>query len=283
MKGIRTIFTSAITVALTACALPTQAPAAPTTNLRLATTTSIYETGLLTYLLPGFEKQAGVKVEVVSVGTGQALKLGEDGNVDVVLVHARAQEDAFMKAEHGVRREDVMYDDFVVLGPKDDPSGVKSAKTTADAFKAIATRQTKFISRGDESGTHTKELEIWKTAMIEPKGAWYQSVGQGMGAVLNMADEQLAYTLSDRGTYLARLKTGTQIVIVFEGEKGLFNPYGVLAVNPAKNKQINHHLANKFIDWLIAVETQTKIADFGVAEFGQPLFAPDSRLWRERK
>lgn len=283
MKSIRTIFTSAITVALTACASPTQTPAAPTTNLRMATTTSIYETGLLTYLLPGFEKQAGVKVEVVSVGTGQALRLGEDGNVDAVLVHARAQEDAFMKAEHGVRREDVMYNDFVILGPLDDPVGVKSAKTAADAFKAIATGQATFISRGDKSGTHAKELVIWDSAKIKPTGAWYQSVGQGMGTVLNMAQEKSAYTLSDRGTYLARSNTGTKLSILFEGETGLFNPYGVIAVNPAKNKQINNDLANKFIDWLIAVETQMKIADFGVAEFGQPLFAPDSRLWRERK
>ena len=202
--------------------------------LRLATTTSTQDSGLLEFLLPDFEKQAGVKVDVVAVGTGAAIKLGEDGNADVLLVHARAQEDAFMKAEHGVRREDVMYNDFVIVGPASDPAKIKGMPSAADALKTIAAAGAPFISRGDKSGTHTKELAVWKAAGLEPKGAWYRSAGQGMGAVLNMAQEQQAYTISDRATYLTRAKADLKLVVLVEGDKSLFNPYGVIAVNPRK-------------------------------------------------
>ncbi len=249
----------------------------------MATTTSTYDTGLLTAILPVFEKQAGVKVDVVSVGTGQALKLGEDGNADIVLVHARAQEDAFMKAEHGIRREDVMYNDFVIVGPAADPAGIKGAKTAAEAFALIQSKQALFVSRGDKSGTHTKEIGIWKLAKLEPAGAWYQAVGQGMGAVLTMASEQNAYTLTDRGTYLARKKKGIALEVLVQGEKSLLNPYGVIVVNPAKNPAINAKLAGKFVDWLISIETQRLINDFGKAEFGESLFVADSALWRASK
>ena len=249
-------------------------------KLILATTTSTQDSGLLDVILPIFEAEAGVDVEVIAVGTGQALKLGEDGNADVLLVHARKQEDAFMAAGHGVRREDVMYNDFVIVGPADDPVGVADAASAADAFAKLAAAAAPFISRGDDSGTHSKEKAVWAAAAIEPAGGWYISAGQGMGAVLTMANEQLAYTLSDRATYLARTLEGTDLVILYEGDPLLFNPYGVIAVNPEKSPQIQANLANQFIDWLISVPTQAAIADFGVEQFGVSLFTPDSVVWR---
>ncbi|RLT45323.1 MAG: tungsten ABC transporter substrate-binding protein [Chloroflexi bacterium] len=266
---------------LVGCVAPPP-PQAAAPHLLLATTTSTRDSGLLDFLLPDFEKTHGVFVDVVAVGTGQALKLGEDGNADVLLVHARAKEDDFMAAGHGVRREDVMYNDFVIVGPSADPAGIADGADAAQAFAKIAESQSPFVSRGDDSGTHSKEKAIWQAASIEPAGDWYISAGQGMGAVLTMADEQQAYTLSDRATYLARTLEGTRLVILVEGDSLLFNPYGVIAVNPAKSAKINGALADQFIDWLISVPTQEKIAQFGVAEFSQPLFTPDSQLWRER-
>ncbi|MCB0106138.1 MAG: substrate-binding domain-containing protein [Caldilineaceae bacterium] len=251
-------------------------------HIILATTTSTQDSGLLDVILPAFTAETGITVDVVAVGTGQALQLGEDGNADVLLVHARAREDAFMEAGHGVRREDVMYNDFVLVGPADDPADVRNAESAADAFSRIAAAEAPFVSRGDDSGTHTKEKAVWAAAGIEPAGDWYSSAGQGMGAVLTMANEQLAYTLSDRATYLARTLEGTDLEIVYEGDPILFNPYGVMAVNPDKSEQINNDLANQFIDWLISVPTQEKIAQFGVEEFGSPLFVPDSAPWRAR-
>jgi len=254
--------------------------AAEPQTLVLATTTSTENSGLLAYLLPDFERDYNTQVDVIAVGTGQALKLGEDGNADVLMVHARDLEDAFMEAGHGVRREDLMYNDFVILGPTDDPAGIRGMSSAAEAFQEIAEAQAPFVSRGDESGTHTKEKAIWVAAGIEPTGDWYISAGQGMGAVLTMADEQQAYTLSDRATYLARTLEGTELVILVEGDPVLFNPYGVIAVNPDKGPQIKTELANIFIDWLISVPTQQKIGEFGVEEFGSPLFTPDSAPWR---
>jgi tungstate transport system substrate-binding protein len=261
---------------------PTTAPpSAETQTLILATTTSTENSGLLAYLLPGFEEEYDVQVDVIAVGTGQALEMGENGDADVLLVHARAREDAFMEAGHGVRREDVMYNDFVIVGPETDPAGIQGMTDAAAAFTAIAEAEAPFVSRGDDSGTHTKEKSIWAAAEIEPAGDWYISAGQGMGAVLTMADEQQAYTLSDRATYLARTLEGTDLVILVEGDPILFNPYGVIAVNPNKGEHIKADLANTFIDWLISVPTQEMIAQFGVAEFGAPLFTPDSDPWRE--
>lgn len=251
-------------------------------TITLATTTSTEDSGLLDVILPAFEEQTGVDVEVVAVGTGQALQLGEDGNADVLLVHARAREDAFMDAGHGVRREDVMYNDFVIVGPADDPAGIAGMTDAPAALAAIAAAEAPFVSRGDDSGTHTKEMSLWAAAEIEPAGDWYVSAGQGMGAVLTMADEQQAYTMSDRATYLARTLEGTDLVIVVEGDPLLFNPYGVMAVNPDKNDEIDDALANQFIDWLVAVPAQEMIGEFGVEEFGSPLFTPDSEAWRSR-
>jgi tungstate transport system substrate-binding protein len=248
-------------------------------RLVLATTTSTQDSGLLDYLLPDFEKQFNTKVDVIAVGTGQALQLGKDGNADVLLVHARAQEDAYMAAGDGTRREDVMYNDFVIVGPASDPAGIKGIPTAVDAFKKIAAAQAAFISRGDNSGTNTKELAIWKSTGITPAGKWYISAGQGMGEVLTMADEMGAYTLSDRATYLARTKNGLKLQILVEKDKSLLNPYGVIAVNPNKGPQINAALATEFIDWLISVPVQQKISEFGKADFGISLFIPTSRLW----
>jgi tungstate transport system substrate-binding protein len=251
-------------------------------TLTLATTTSTDNSGLLAAILPDFEEQTGATVEVIAVGTGQALKLGEDGNADVLLVHARAREDAFMGAGHGVRRDDVMYNDFVILGPADDPAGVTGSESAAEALQRIAGAEAIFVSRGDDSGTHTKEKALWASAEVEPTGDWYQAAGQGMGAVLTMADEQQGYTLSDRATYLARTLEGIDLVIVAEGDPVLFNPYGVIAVDPDKNEEINAYLASAYLDWLISMPTQELISEFGMEEFGAPLFTPDSEAWNNQ-
>jgi tungstate transport system substrate-binding protein len=275
------------TTAPTATPVPTAAPeaAAPSETeggkLILATTTSTENSGLLAYLLPDCEQAYGVEVDVIAVGTGQAIALGEDGNADVLMVHARAREDAFMEAGHGVRREDLMYNDFVIVGPEGDPAGIGGINDAAEALAQIAEAEAPFVSRGDDSGTHTKEKAIWQAAGIEPSGDWYISAGQGMGAVLTMADEQEAYTLSDRATYLARTLERTELQILVEGDPILFNPYGVMVVNPDKGEHIQVDLANTFVDWLISVPTQEKIGQFGVEEFGAPLFTPDSAPWRE--
>lgn len=251
-------------------------------RLILATTTSTENSGLLAYILPTFSEQYNTTVDVVAVGTGQALQLGADGNADVVLVHARALEDEFMADGHGSRREDVMYNDFVIVGPPGDPAGIAGMDNAAAAFSQIAAANAPFISRGDESGTHTKEKAIWTAAGVEPAGDWYNSAGQGMGTVLTMSDEAEAYTLSDRATYLALTLEGTSLVILVEGDPVLFNPYGVMTVNPDKGDHIQADLANQFVDWLVSLPAQELIAEFGVAEFGAPLFTPDSPAWRAR-
>lgn len=263
----------------------TEAPAAEApassegVSLILATTTSTQDSGLLDAILPDFESASGISVDVVAVGTGAALKLGEDCNADVVLVHARPRENEYMDAGFGTRREDVMYNDFVVVGPQADPAGIYGSPDAADALAKIAAAEAPFVSRGDDSGTHTKELSIWKAAGIEPQGDWYISAGQGMGAVLTMADEQQAYTLSDRATYLARTLEGTDLAIAVEGDPLLFNPYGVMDVNPERCPQAKNDFANQFIDWLVSVPTQEMVAGFGQEEFGQSLFVPDSAAW----
>jgi len=251
--------------------------------LLLATTTSTQDSGLLDFILPDFTRETGIKVDVIAVGTGQAMKLGEDGNVDVVLVHARAIEKQFMADGHGVRRENVMYNDFIIVGPTEDLAGIKGITNVAEAFKILAETEEMFISRGDNSGTHVKELAIWGKAGVDPRGNWYISAGQGMGDVLTMTNEQQAYTLSDRATYLARLIQGLDLVIVVEGDEILFNPYGVIAVNPDKHAGIRNDLAEIFIDWIISVPVQEKIAEFGIEEFGDSLFIPDSDPWRSHQ
>ncbi|MEE8592168.1 MAG: substrate-binding domain-containing protein, partial [Spirochaetia bacterium] len=241
-------------------------------RLRLATTTSTENSGLLAELIPPFEDRTGLKVDVIAVGTGQALKLGETGDVDLVLVHARASEDAFVAAGHGVDRRDVMHNDFIILGPSRDPAGVRDMGNAAEALKAIANRRVSFISRGDDSGTHKKEKALWKQAGLSPKGRWYRDVGQGMGAVITMSDDMQAYTLADRGTYLS-MKSKIALEVLVEGDPKLFNPYGIIAVNPAKHPHVNYNGAMRFIAWITSPEGQNIIG--AVQREGQVLFYPD--------
>jgi tungstate transport system substrate-binding protein len=243
------------------------------THLKMSTTTSTENSGLLTVLLPPFEKANNVKVDVISVGTGKALKLGENGDVDVVLVHARKAEDKFVAGGFGVDRKDVMHNDFVIVGPKSDPEKLKEAKTAVDAFKRLAEGKAEFISRGDDSGTHKKEKALWKAAGIKPAGKWYVEAGQGMGAVLQMAFNKQAYALTDRGTLIA-YEGKIDLPIVFQGDKGLFNPYGVMAVNPKKHPKAQYDLAKKFIDYITGPEGQKIIADY--KKNGKQLFFPDA-------
>jgi tungstate transport system substrate-binding protein len=266
-------------------AAPTAAP--PPQEMILATTTSTADSGLLEAILPVFEKANNVKVKVVAVGTGQALKLGQDGNADVVLVHARAQEDQFVADGWGVDRRDVMYNDFILIGPKQDPAGIKGLTTAAEALQAIANKQATFASRGDNSGTHTKEKDLWKKAGLEPKGDWYKSLGQGMGDTLIFANEKGAYTIADRGTYLSMKDKLPNLTVLVGGasikensDQSLLNPYGVIAVNPARYPHVKLALAQKFMIWLTAVETQKLIGQYGVDKFGQPLFYPDSAEYK---
>ena len=242
-------------------------------RLRLATTTSTENSGLLAELIPPFEDRTGLKVDVIAVGTGQALKLGETGDVDLVLVHARASEDAFVAAGHGVDRRDVMHNDFIILGPSRDPAGVRDMGNAAEALKAIANRRVSFISRGDDSGTHKKEKALWKQAGLSPKGRWYRDVGQGMGAVITMSDDMQAYTLADRGTYLS-IKSKIALEGLVECDPKLFNPYGIIAVNPAKHPHVNYNGAMRFIAWITSPEGQNIIG--AVQREGQVLFYPDA-------
>ncbi len=221
-------------------------------------------------LLHPFETKCACHVDVIAVGTGKALKLGEAGDADVVLVHARALEDRFMADGFGVNRRDVMYNDFVIIGPADDPAHIARAKTSADAFQSIARTQAPFISRGDESGTYEKEQEIWLSAALRPQGRWYRSVGQGMAEAITMATEVRAYTISDRATFIALRHGKTDLKILFEGEKGLFNPYGVIAVNPKKFPQVRFDLATMFIDFITGREGQSLISGYRVG--GEPVF-----------
>lgn len=249
------------------------APVQAENRLKMATTTSTENSGLLDVLLPPFEKANSVKVDVIAVGTGKALKLGQNGDVDVVFVHARPAEDKFVAAGYGVDRKDVMHNDFVVAGPKSDPAKLKEAKSAIDAFKRLALGKAEFVSRGDDSGTNKKEKAIWKAAGITPKAKWYVEAGQGMGAVLQMADQKKAYTLTDRGTYLA-MKDKIALPIVFQGDKILFNPYGIIAVNPKRHPDANYEMAKKFIQYVTSPEGQKIIAGF--KKGGQQLFYPDA-------
>jgi tungstate transport system substrate-binding protein len=257
--------------------------------LRLATTTSTADSGLLDAILPEFQNKYNARVDVVAVGTGQAIEMGTKGDTDVVLVHARQAEDQFVADGHARERFDVMYNDFIVLGPKDDPAKVGGMTAAKDAFKAIRDAEVKFASRGDKSGTHTKELSIWSSVGMTPtkEMAWYQSLGQGMGETLTFANEQGAYTLTDRGTYLSMKDRLPNLIIVVGGntidentDKTLLNPYGVMAVNPDKHPGVQYDLALQFIQWLNSVETQEKIGDYGKDKFGQALFYPSSAEWQ---
>jgi tungstate transport system substrate-binding protein len=258
--------------------------------LRLATTTSTDDSGLLAAILPDFEEANNAQVNVVAVGTGQAIALGEAGDADVILVHARSREDDFMAAGHGTARYDVMYNDFVLVGPVADPASVGGMTVVGDALAAIAGAEALFASRGDDSGTHTKELALWEVAGlgVDANNEWYSSLGQGMGDTLVFANEAGAYTLTDRATFLATQANLPNLAILVGGDSiadnqdpNLLNPYGVIPVNPDKGN-INEALAQQFVEWLTSLETQELIAAFGVEQFGQPLFYPDSEAWRSQ-
>ncbi|MGI5921687.1 MAG: extracellular solute-binding protein [Syntrophomonadaceae bacterium] len=250
-------------------------PPAAVKELKLATTTSTQDTGLLDVIIPQFEKAYGYKVKVIAVGSGQAMEMGKKGDVDVLLVHARKSEDEFVAAGYGVDRKDVMHNDFILIGPENDPAKIKGQTDTAKALAAIAQTQSTFVSRGDDSGTHKKELTLWEKAGIKPEGDWYKSVGKGMGDTFRMADEMKAYTLIDRGTYLA-LKDKYNLVIMVEKDTPLLNPYGVIAINPDKYPKTDYEGAKKFIDWITSAETQKTIGEFGKDKYGEPLFVPDA-------
>jgi len=247
----------------------TALPAGAEERLRMSTTTSTENSGLLAVLLPPFEKKFGCKVDVVAVGTGKALKLGEAGDVDVVFVHARKLEDKFVANGFGVNRRDVMYNDFVLLGPREDPAAVGKTKSAPDAFRAIAAKGSPFVSRGDESGTHQKEKEIWASAGIAPRGAWYIEAGQGMGEVIVMATQKGGYTLSDRGTYIAFRKK-TDLVVVRQGDNTLWNPYGIIAVSPKRHAHVKYDLAMKLVDFVTGPEGRSLIEGYKLD--GEPLF-----------
>lgn len=244
-------------------------------DIILATTTSTQDSGLLDVLVPDFEKRTGYRVKTIAVGTGQALALGERGEADLLLVHAPESERAFMEAGHGATRRQVMHNDFILVGPTDDPAGIHGL-TASDALKAIAARQAIFISRGDNSGTHQLEQKLWQAAAMTPHGQpWYQEAGSGMGATLTIAAEKRAYTVADRGTFLG-LKARLGLAVLVEGEPALLNVYSVITVNPRKNERINAAGAIALADYLVSAPAQALIQEFGVARLGQPLFVPSA-------
>jgi tungstate transport system substrate-binding protein len=258
--------------------------ASDTAVLRLATTSSTHDSGLLHEILPHFEQQYNARVDVIAVGTGQAIALGTAGDADVILVHARAREDAFVADGHGQNRRDVMVNDFIIVGPVDDPAGVQGIVLAADALAAIAATEAPFASRGDDSGTHIMELSLWNSHNLTPRAAdpWYYSLGQGMGDTLTFANEVGAYTLTDRGTFVSQRQFVTRLAILVGGQTiaenddpALLNPYGVIPVNPDKGG-INHELAEQFAQWLTSPAVQEMIGQYGVEQFGQPLFYPNA-------
>lgn len=244
--------------------------------IRLATTTSTENSGLLRYLLPEFEKDAGYKVHVISVGTGKALRMGRDGDVDIILVHALKAEQKFVEEGYGVQRFPVMYNDFVMVGPEKDQAAFKDSKNVVDVLNKISDKKMRFVSRGDDSGTHKKELSLWKSSKSTPDSksdAWYIEAGQGMGKVLQMADEMGAYTMTDRGTWLA-YKDKLVSKVIFEGDPAIFNPYGIIAVNPKKHAHVNETGANALIKWITAEKGQHLIGEFKIAN--EILFTPNA-------
>lgn len=276
---------SLFAIALSACvpvaSAPTQSPATENSapaipNLILATTTSTQDSGLLDVLVPMFQEQTGYVIQTIAVGSGEAMKMGEEGNADVLLVHAPASEVAFMEAGNGTDRFLVMHNDFIIVGPASDPSGIKGMTSAIQALKAIYESGSAFITRGDDSGTHKKELALWKSAVLDPTGqSWYLETGQGMGASMIVASEKEGYILTDRATYLAN-RDHHQLELLVEGDNSLLNIYHVITVNPTKWPEVNYDGALTFASFLTDPDTQKVIAEFGVDKFGQPLFYPDA-------
>lgn len=245
--------------------------------ITVASTTSTQNSGLFDYILPIYQKKTGVQVRVVAVGTGQAIKIGERGDADVLFVHHRPSEDKFVAEGYAPRRYDVMYNDFIIVGPKSDPAKIGGMKDAAKALAKIAADKAPFASRADNSGTHKKELELWKDAKVDVKaasGTWYRETGSGMGATLNTSVGMGAYTLSDRGTWL-NFKNRGDLVVLVQGDKRLFNPYGIMLVNPKKFPHVKAKLGQQFIDWIISPEGQKTIASYKIN--GKQLFYPDAK------
>ncbi|WP_435092998.1 substrate-binding domain-containing protein [Halorubrum sp. N11] len=253
-------------------------PAVAGETLTLTTTTSTYDTGLLDAIHGDFEALYGVSVDAVAKGTGAALQAARDGDADVVMVHARGLEDEFMRNGYGVNRRDLMFNDFVIVGPESDPAGIQGMRSATDALTAIASAEASFVSRGDNSGTHTKERNLWEAAGTDPGGDWYQEIGSGMGEALNVATQQGAYTLSDRGTFISQ-RSAVDLAILVQGPIGdgpevLANPYGVMAVNPAIHDNANYDLAMAYIGWITSPDTQEAIGDYQVND--EQLFFPEA-------
>ena len=244
-------------------------------DLILATTSSTQDSGLLDVLVPDFQSKTGYVVKVIAVGTGAALEMGRRGDADVLLVHAPAAEKELVTSEDSVDRRLVMHNDFVIVGPANDPARIGGITIAADALKRIADAQAIFVSRGDDSGTHKMELALWEAAGVTPKGSWYHSTGQSMGATLKIASEKGGYTLTDRATYLATRKD-LGLAILVEGDKALYNVYHVMVVNPERHPGVNYEGARAFADYITSSEAQKMIGEFGLDEFGQPLFIPDA-------
>jgi len=292
-KGLLLVLLALVlTFSLTACQseekTPTEKPAEQVAELPatepaversiiLATTTSTQDSGLLDFLLPEFKNDTNITVNVVAKGTGAALELGKNGDADGLLVHAKAQEEQFVKDGYGVERFDVMYNDFVIVGPENDPAGLKTnaPNNPIKAFELLSENKSIFVSRGDDSGTHTKEKSYWEKASITPEGDWYISAGSGMGAVLQMADEKQGYTLTDRATYLS-MKDELDLMIVTEKNDLMYNQYGVIMVNPEKYP-IKEAEVQEFIDWILSEKGQKLIAEYGIEEYGQSLFIPNAQ------
>ncbi|MGE5553021.1 MAG: substrate-binding domain-containing protein [Betaproteobacteria bacterium] len=252
-----------------------RAASAKVTDLILATTTSTVDTGLLDLLIPRFEAQTDYKVKPIGVGTGQALAMGEKGEADVLLTHAPASEKPLVERGLVTDYRLVMHNDFVIVGPADDPAKIKGLKSAVEAFKKVAEAKALFISRGDDSGTHKAEKNLWTKANLKPAGRWYQEAGAGMGQTLLIASEKEGYTLTDRGTYLAQRKN-LRLAILVEGDKDLLNIYHVMAVNPAKFPKVNAQGARAFVEFMVSPQTQKIIAEFGKDKYGSPLFFPDA-------
>lgn len=261
----------AILSAASGLALLAALPAAAQEFITLASTTSTENSGLFDHILPIFTAATGIAVRVVAQGTGQALETGRRGDADVVFVHARAQEAQFVAEGHGVQRFDVMFNDFILVGPSDDPAGLRAAETAADAMARIAAAGAPFASRGDDSGTHMAEIALWNSAGTVPEGAWYLSTGSGMGATLNTAAQVPAYALTDRGTWLSFANRGP-LTLVFEGDPMLFNPYGIILVNPERHPHVKAEQGQAFIDWILSDAGQAAIASFTLG--GEQLFFP---------
>jgi tungstate transport system substrate-binding protein len=270
-------------IAFAATAMLTTAAHAQDKSIVVASTTSTQDSGLFNHLVPLFEAKTGIDVRVVAQGTGQALDTGRRGDADVVFVHAKAAEQKFVAEGFGVKRYPVMYNDFVLIGPKSDPAGINGSRNIVAALKAIKSKAAPFISRGDRSGTHIAEVNLWKVAGIDIEkelsaktlGPWYKSIGQGMGAALNTASASNAYVLSDRGTWLS-FKNRGDLIIAVEGDKQLFNQYGVMLVNPAKHPNVKKALGQVFIDWLVSPDGQKAIADYKTG--GEQLFFPNANV-----